>query len=80
MGGEQMKVRDLIEALKKFPEDMTVLTDGYEGGFEEIRRPKIIKVKHESENPYYDGEYESVEENDGNSIKAVVISRNRRPD
>ena len=75
-----MKVRELIEALKKFPEDMIVLTNGYESGFEEIRCPKIIEVKHESQKPYYDGEYQSEEENADNSIKAVVIGRNRRPD
>lgn len=75
-----MKVRELIEALKQFPGDMLVLTDGYETGFEEIRSPQIFEVKHESQKPSYDGEYQDTEKEAGGSIKAVVIGRNRRAD
>ena len=73
-----MKVQELIEALKQFPGDMLVLTDGYEGGFEEIRFPKIVEVKHEPKKPYYEGEYQDAEEKSGASMKAVVVFRNRR--
>lgn len=75
-----MKVRELIAALKQFPGDMLVLTDGYESGFEETRYPKIIEVKHEPKKPYYDGEYQDTGEKASSSIKAVVIGRNRRAD
>lgn len=75
-----MKVHELIEALKQFPGDLPVLTDGYEGGYEEIRPPKTIAVKHEPQKPYYEGEYQDAEEKSGASIKAVVIFRNRRPE
>lgn len=73
-----MTIRELIEALKQFPVDMMVLTDGYESGYETIRCPKVIEVKHEPEKPYYDGEYQIAEEKDSSSIKAVAIFRNRR--
>lgn len=73
-----MKVRELMEALKQFPGDMLVLTDGYESGFEEIRSPRIIEVKHESGKPYYDGEYQLIEGKKDSPIKAVAICRNRR--
>ena len=75
-----MKVKELIEALKQFPGDLPVLTDGYETGFEEIRSPRIIEVKHEPKKPYYDGEYQAVEEKSATSIKAVAIYRYRRPE
>ena len=75
-----MKVRELIEALKQFPGDLPVLTDGYEGGYEEIRPPKTIAVKHEPQKPYYEGEYQDTEEKNGASLKAVVICRNTRPE
>ena len=75
-----MKVKELIEALKQFPGDLPVLTDGYATGFEEIRSPKTIEVKHEPQKPYYEGEYQDAEEKSGPSIKAVVIFRNRRPE
>ena len=73
-----MTIRELIEALKQFPIDMMVLTNGYEIVYEEIRCPKVIEVKHEQENRYYDGEYQIAEEKDSTSIKAVAIFRNRR--
>lgn len=75
-----MKVLELIEALKQFPGDMPVLTDGYETGFEEIRSLKTIEVQHEPKKPYYEGEYQDAEEKSGASMKAVVIFRNRRPE
>jgi hypothetical protein len=75
-----VKVHELIEVLKQFPGDMLVLTDGYEGGYEEIRPPKIIDVKHEPQKPAYEGEYQDTEEKNGVSIKAVVVFRNRRPE
>lgn len=59
--GEKMTIKELIEALKPFPGDMAVSTDGYETGYEEIYYPKIIKVRHEPENLYYDGEYQTKE-------------------
>jgi hypothetical protein len=40
--------------LKSLPQDLPVLTSGYESGFENFCPPRIIKVKHEPENMYYD--------------------------
>jgi hypothetical protein len=75
-----MKVRELMKALKQFPGDLPVLTDGYEGGYENIRSPKAIEVNPAPEEPDYEGEYQAAEEKGGASIKAVVICRNRRPE
>ena len=35
------KVKDLIEELKKLPQELPVLTDGYEGDYENILKPFI---------------------------------------
>jgi len=79
-GGEIMTIKELIETLRQFPGDMMVLTDGYETGYEEIYYPQIIEVRHEPENPYYDGEYQIAEKKDANPIKAIAICRKRRND
>lgn len=52
-------VKSLIEKLKEFPEDMPVLVDGYEGGFDNIRviSPEGVYLQ----NCRYSGEFESVE-------------------
>lgn len=77
---ELMTVRELIDHLKQFPEDMMVLTSGYESGFEKIRLPEKVKVKHIPGNKYYEGEYQDVEETDTDVIEAVILQRNLRSD
>lgn len=39
-----MTVADLIERLKAFPADMPVVTDGYEGGYDDVAIPEQIDV------------------------------------
>ena len=75
-----MTIRELIEALQKYPPDMLVLTDGYEAGYEHVMPPKAIQVKHEPENRYYDGEYQMVDKKFSGTIDAIILPRNRRND
>ncbi len=68
-------VGQLVEILKSLPQDLPVLTSGYEGGFENIYPPRIINVVHEPENPYYDGEFQTPDKEETNTFKAVVLQR-----
>ena len=40
-------VGQLVEILKSLPQDLPVLTSGYENGFEKFYPPGVVKVKHE---------------------------------
>jgi len=68
-------VGQLVDFLKTLPQELPVLTSGYENGFENFYEPGIIKVKHEPENPYYDGEFQVAEDGDEETFDAVVIRR-----
>ena len=68
-------VGQLVEILKSLPQDLPVLTSGYENGFENFYQPSIIKVKHEPENMYYEGEFQVAEDGDEVTFDAVVIRR-----
>ena len=68
-------VGQLVDLLKTLPQDLPVLTSGYENGFENFYEPTIIKVKHEPENPYYDGEFQVAEDGDEETFDAVVSGR-----
>ena len=70
-------VGQLIEVLQSLPQDLPVLTSGYEGGFENFYPLDIIKVRHEPENEYYDGEFQVAgDEDEGEEMfDAVVIRR-----
>ena len=70
----KMTVLELINALKKFPEEMLVLTDGYEY----VVTPQMMEMNHHPENPYYSGEFQEKKGHEIQTIHAVVISRNRR--
>ena len=54
-------VSQLVDFLKTLPQDLPILTSDYESGFENIYPPGIIKVRHEPENRYYEGEIKWVE-------------------
>ena len=68
-------VGQLVDLLNTLPQDLPVLTSGYENGFENFYEPTIIKVKHEPDNPYYDGEFQVAEDGDEEALDAVVIGR-----
>ncbi len=68
-------VGQLVDLLKTLPQDLPILTSGYENGFENFYEPTIIKVKHEPENPYYDGEFQVAEDGDEGTFDAVLIGR-----
>ncbi len=68
-------VGQLIEILKSLPQDLPVLTSGSESGFENFYKPDIIKVNHEPENMYYEGEFQVAEDGDEETFEAVVIKR-----
>ena len=68
-------VEQLVDLLKTLPQNLPVLTSGYENGFENFYEPTIIKVKHEPENPYYDGEFQVAENGDEGTFDAVVLRR-----
>ena len=68
-------IGQLVEFLKSLPQDLPVLTSGYENGFENFYQPSIIKVKHEPENMYYEGEFQVAEDGDEVTFDAVEIRR-----
>jgi len=68
-------VGQLVDFLKTLPQDLPVLTSGYENGFENFYQPGVIKVKHEPENMYYEGEFQVAEDGDVGTFDAVVLRR-----
>ena len=68
-------VGQLVEFLKTLPQDLPVLTSGYENGFENFYPLSIIKVRHEPENEYYEGEFQVAEDGDEETFDAVVLRR-----
>ena len=69
------KVAELIKVLESLPQDMPILISGYESGFECFHEPKVARLIHKPDNPYYDGEYQLAGKNDQDCIESVVLTR-----
>ncbi len=73
-------VKELIEILKDLPQDLPVLTSGYETGFENFYHPSIVELKHVPDNMYWDGEFQISEDGDKDIFEAVILQRVIRDD
>ena len=73
-------VGKLIEVLKTLPETLPVVVSGYESGYENFFHPYVCEMKHEPENPYYEGEFQVAEKKDKETFDAVVLQRVERSD
>lgn len=54
-----MTVKQLKEALKSFPDDLLVVSEGYEGGYDTIKKLKLLKVEETPNQQWWDGQYEA---------------------
>lgn len=73
-------VGQLAEILQTLPQDLPVLTSGYESGFENFYPPEIVKLKHQPEDKYYEGEFQEADEKDQDTFQAVILQRVLRND
>ena len=74
-----MQIKKLIEILQKYPPEIQVMVDGYEGGFDEIeeRRIKKITVQKLDKHEECEGEFEEQEiaKNTNPAFEAIILSR-----
>ena len=74
-----MKIKELIKILEKYPQDLEIMVNGYESGFDEISKNRIQKLKLKKvNNPNdYDGEFEEVDfvKNNNKEFEALILGR-----
>ncbi|QOJ29611.1 MAG: hypothetical protein HRU80_12295 [Ignavibacteriales bacterium] len=73
-----MNVAELIEKLKTLPQDLTVVADSYEDGYDIVREIKASEVAYQTEQKWYYGRFTSTNEQTG--IKVVRIISEARDD
>jgi hypothetical protein len=71
-----MTVGELIAALRTVPEDMPVFVDGYEGGYDQAKTPRVAKVSGAGDlGEWFLGSHDDADEDDEDSFDAVIIGR-----
>lgn len=78
-----MTVKELVEFLGKYPDDLRVVVNGYEDGFDDILSERISTTKiqldagkHDWEGQHGDPPYESKEKiDDAKIVDALVFHR-----
>ena len=68
-----MKVKDLIEALQKLPQDLMVVRDGYEGGLTEINNVETEHIVLNVNEEWYYGKHEIADDEDEDVVEAIFI-------
>ena len=75
-----MKVKELIEALQTYDQDLMVIRSGYEGGVEEVSNVELEVIALNVNEAWYYGSHETIADLEDNEypgherIKAVYIS------
>jgi hypothetical protein len=75
-----MKVKELIEALQTYDQDLMVIRSGYEGGVEEVGSVVLEVIALNVNEAWYYGSHETIDDLEGDKypgherIKAVYIS------
>lgn len=60
---EVMTVKNLIKNLSQYPENMCVVTHGYEGGYHDCPEPKTISIKRDVNSEWYYGPHDDADDN-----------------
>lgn len=65
-----MKVIELINILKEYTQELVVITEGYENGFNEIKQVLEILIESHPKKEWWDGEFQKTEKN---GIAAIYL-------
>jgi len=67
-----MTVSQLIEILKSLPQDLQVVSEGYETGLELIKKIELVNVVKKTDKNWWDGTFEK--SNNENDVKVVFLN------
>lgn len=66
-----MTAAELIQQLQTFPPQTKVMVRGYEDGYNDILKLRVVKIKPNENAHWYDGEYE--DSNEANAIDSIDL-------
>lgn len=73
-----MTVSQLIQKLQTLPPDALVITEGYEDGYDMIKKVSLIPVKENPKKEWYLGKY--IDSEEAETIEAVFLNAETKAD
>jgi len=73
-----MTVAELITQLQSLPPDVLVVTEGYEDGYDTIKKVSIIPIEENPKKEWYVGKYTNGDEPD--ALRAVFLDADNKAD
>jgi len=73
-----MNVAELIEKLKQMPQNALVVSEGYEDGFDTIKKISLIAVEENPQEEWYMGKY--IESKKTDSKQVVFLNAENKSD
>lgn len=70
--GDKMTVKELIEKLKEFDENMRVVVAGYEGGVDDAELAKAVKIKLNQNTAWFYGKHEVSDDEDFDDMAVQI--------
>ena len=68
-----MTVKELIDELSKYPEDMRVLVNGYEGGFDDVSSIKEGVFNANFYTEWYYGKHEKTDKRSPYDFEGIIL-------
>lgn len=73
-----MTVSELIQQLKNFPPDALVVTEGYEDGYNTIKKTSVIALEESPNKKWYVGQY--TDSQNSEAMQAVFLNAETKAD
>lgn len=70
-----MKIKDLIKLLNKYDQESTVVVNGYESGYDEVKSAELIAIKKNKikTDNWWDGEFSECDPDDPDSLEIALL-------
>jgi len=66
-----MTVKELINTLTSMPQDALAVTEGYENGFDTVKKVSVISVEENPQKDWWDGKY--IESKNDEAMNVVLL-------
>lgn len=72
-----LTVEQLINKLQKYPKNLQILVDGYEGGLDAVLSSRIVDVEYDESKAWYYGPFEEVERSQTKAVRLISTRDSR---